>query len=426
MSGSAPAGTALVARTRPLESAPGPLGLLAAAGGEGLYWQRDGHGLAGRGCALRVELPGGLHDPIAVTGARRALEGIRRDDPVGRPGCGPVALGALPFDRTAPGWLVVPEVTVGCDEHGAWVTTVSPEDAPPPPVEIVPGGPGSRRSNSGGEPPDGFGLVPSQSHAEWLALVADAVERIRAGDLEKVVLARRIDIHANRAFLTSDVLERLLALYPSCMVFRVEGFLGASPELLVARRGRRVRSHPLAGTIARSGDAEADRALAEGLLASAKDRAEHAYVVDGISSALAPWCDELDVPAVPDILQLRNVSHLATAISGTLHAEAPASALELVASIHPSAAVAGVPTDKAVGLLETLEGFDRGRYAGPVGWMDANGDGEWALGIRSATVSGTEATICAGVGVVGDSDPRVELAETQLKLQALLAALVRP
>jgi menaquinone-specific isochorismate synthase len=252
------------------------------------------------------------------------------------------------------------------------------------------------------------------------------VERIAAHEFEKVVLARRIDIAANRPFVIGDVLSRLVALYPSCMVFSVDGFIGASPELLIAREGDRVTSNPLAGTVARSGDAHADEALVAGLMSSPKARGEHQVVVDGLSRALAPVCAELDVPATPSVLGLRNVSHLATFITARLAGSSRETALELVARVHPTAAVGGDPMDAAVAYLQKVEGFDRGRYAGPVGWVDARGDGAWAIGIRSAEVHGASASIFAGNGVVVGSDPADELAETQLKLQALLAALVRP
>ena len=210
------------------------------------------------------------------------------------------------------------------------------------------------------------------------------------------------------------------------MVFSVDGFIGASPELLIERTGDRIVSHPLAGTVARSGDAHADEALVAGLMASPKARREHAYVVDVLRAALTEVCVDLDVPDRPSVMGLRNVSHLATRITARLDPRTPLTALELTARIHPSPAVGGNPTPAALPYLQSVEGFDRGRYAGPVGWVDARGDGAWAIGIRSAEVDGAHARIFAGNGIVRGADPAEELAETQLKLQALLAALVRP
>jgi menaquinone-specific isochorismate synthase len=202
-------------------------------------------------------------------------------------------------------------------------------------------------------------------------------------------------------------------------------FVAASPEVLVARSGTSVVSHPLAGTIPRSGDPHADQALADALLASPKDRAEHDWVVRDVVEALQAWCTSLQVPETPSIVALRNVSHLGTLVSGTLTADAP-SALGLAALLHPTAAVGGTPRNAALAWLAAHERLDRGPYAAPVGWVDARGDGEWAVGIRSAVVSGARARLFAGVGVVDGSDPAAELAETQFKLQALLAAVVRP
>jgi menaquinone-specific isochorismate synthase len=262
-------------------------------------------------------------------------------------------------------------------------------------------------------------------HAQWKLLVAQAVAQMGQGPFTKVVLARRVDVVANRPFVLPETLSRLANLYPSCAVFHVEGFIGASPETLVRRTGLDVLSHPLAGTVARSGDTATDAALLAGLMASGKDRHEHQLVVDQIAAKLRPLCQHLEVPPVPSVLALRNVSHLGTELRGTL-ADGSASSLALAALLQPTAAVGGLPTEAALSWQRHNEGFDRGTYAGPVGWVDSRGDGEWALGLRSADVSGCRATLYAGNGIVAASVPDAELAETQLKLQALLAALVRP
>jgi len=432
--------------------------LLAAAGSDGVLWQHEDFGLAGRGVALRLGLPRGLTDTAAVAEVAGSLAAIQRSGDMAGAGTGAVALGALPFVRDAPGTLIVPRVVIGRRDGEAWITTIA--------------GPGDGTSAArladrmaadalGGftDPrpaPSEFTLTSVMDHDAWRGLVADAVARIGDGVLGKVVLARQVDVTANRPFVTSDVMSRLLALYPTCMVFRIDGFLGASPELLIERRGAHVASHPLAGTIGRSGDLATDEALIAGLLASPKERREHGYVIEGLRRTLGPVCDGLDVPGKPTVLELRNVSHLATRLSGVLSAvpggpggngshpghaggqsvpsgdepEHPGlrvpSALQLVARVHPTAAVGGTPTDEAVAYIGEVEGFDRGQYAGPVGWMDARGDGSWAIGLRSADIDGDHASVYAGAGVVAGSRPRAELEETQLKLQALLAALVRP
>jgi menaquinone-specific isochorismate synthase len=411
------AATRLVARTVALDLHEPP-DLVALAGDRGMLFSRDGAGFSARGEALRIPLPGGLaHSAEAVADA---LAAIAVDDEVGVPGSGVAALGALPFDPAAPGWLTVPEVLVGVRPDGAaWLTTVGEGAAPrlgldalaAPPIQPA---------------PDGFTLAGGQSHEEWCDMVANAVEVLRSGALRKVVLAREVHVSANRPIVPTAVLARLRALYPSCTLFSFGGFLGASPELLVSRFEREVRSHPLAGTVAHSGDPEADARSAAALLASGKDRHEHRVMVEVVAAALAEVCSSLDVPDSPSIVLLRNVSHLGTLMTGTLAGPSPLDALSLAARLHPTPAVAGVPTKEALAYIAEAEPFDRGLYAGPVGWVDGNGDGEWVVGIRSATVQGTRARLVAGNGIVADSVPEAELAETQLKLQALLAAVVRP
>lgn len=408
--------TSLKARTVRIEGASPDL--ISEAGETGLLWRESSGGLAGNGVAMRIDLPEGLSDIDAVREVTRALNQIDVEDEVGLPGCGPVAMGALPFDRSAPAQLIVPRQIVGRRGSDAWITTVEP------------GSGNEFPSRFDGSSPDHFTLASSMSHTDWKAVVAGALDAIKRDEFRKVVLARRVEITSNRPFVITEVLSRLAALYPSCMVFSINGFVGASPELLIRRRGRTVESHPLAGTVARSGDTRSDEELVAGLMGSDKARHEHQVVVEVLEKALAEVCSEIEVPPQPSVMALRNVSHLATRITGRLATgnatgRTP-SALELAARIHPTPAVGGDPTDPAVGYLKKVEGFDRGCYAGPVGWVDARGDGEFAVGIRCAEVDGCQARIYAGNGVVAGSDPNDELVETQLKLQALLAALVRP
>jgi menaquinone-specific isochorismate synthase len=274
--------------------------------------------------------------------------------------------------------------------------------------------------------PSSFTLTARLPHDEFCALVDRAVADIASGelDLDKVVLARDVLVEADTTIPVVDVLRRLRALYPSCTVFSIDGFVGASPELLVERVGDHVRSHPLAGTFPRSGDPHADDELARALQSSVKERNEHRFVIDFITDVLGPLCSKLVVPDAPSILPLRNVLHLGTEIAGVLSQRR--TALELVRDLHPTPAVGGTPTDAALRWLADNERMERGRYAGPVGWMDANGDGGFAIGIRSAEINGSRARLFAGVGLVEGSVAASELAETQLKLQALLAAVVRP
>ncbi|HEX4979368.1 MAG TPA: isochorismate synthase [Acidimicrobiales bacterium] len=410
--------TPLVARTVDLDPSE-PVDLLAVAGDDGLLWWQGDGGLAARGEALRIEVDGGLAAGAAAAGeVADALGAIEVHDEVRRPATGPIALGALPFEPHGAAAFVVPEVLVGRSRDGRqWLTTVGRD---PRTVDL-----GLLAVQRPAPAPDGFTLTSPISHDAFKAKVEAALDAIARSELEKIVLAREVLVETNRPIPVAAVLERLHSLYPSCTVFSVDGFVGASPELLVERRGETVRCHPLAGTFPRSGDPDSDELLAARLQRSAKDRAEHRYVVDQLCRVLSARCDELSVPDAPTILPLRNVLHLGTEIRGRLRAPAP-SVLELLAEMHPTPAVGGTPTEAALAWLARNEGFDRGRYAGPVGWVDAGGDGSFFLGIRSAQVEGSRARLFAGVGIVEGSQADGELEETQLKLQALLAALVRP
>jgi menaquinone-specific isochorismate synthase len=255
--------------------------------------------------------------------------------------------------------------------------------------------------------------------------VAEATRRLRDGDAQKVVLARAVEVQTDRPLRAGAVLAHLRRAYPASHLFSIDGFIGATPELLVARAGDRLRAHPMAGTAPRSGDPTTDARLAASLLASDNTRDEHRHTIDMVHDTLLPWCSYLDEEAEPSVVAMANVQHLATRLEGRLSSPA-ASVLELVGALHPTPAVGGSPREVALALIAELEQLDRGRYAGPVGWVDAAGNGTWAVGIRSAELRGTTARVFAGVGVVADSDPPSELAETRAKMQALLSALVRP
>ena len=353
---------------------------------------RDG-GFVGRGVRARIDIPARLDDATIGELVGNELAPLGDDA---------VAIGALPFNRLLSASLVVPnEIWFASDGVG------------PEPLD-----------DAGELAPDGFTLTPSLSHTDWCDLVEDATAAIEAGAFEKIVLARAVNVTANRPIVVADVVRRLHDLYPSCATYSVDGFVGASPELLVSRRDDTITSYPLAGTTARVGDPDADAAAAAALLASDKDRAEHRLTVDGVADALRPFCTQLDVPDTPGVVALRNVTHLGTRIDGTLRDRV--SVVDLVAALHPTAAVGGVPSAAALSWLAAHERLDRGRYAGPVGWVNTAGDGEWWVGIRSAEIDDTHAVLRAGCGIVAGSDPSAELVESQLKLQALLAALVRP
>ncbi len=275
------------------------------------------------------------------------------------------------------------------------------------------------------EPFGGQQLHAIPSVDGYAAAVAEVVRRLDGG-LRKVVLARTIEVDAGRELDPRRLAHRLRAVNPDAFTFAAptkDGVLvGASPELLVSRFGREVRSNPLAGSAARSGDPEEDRANADELLASAKDREEHAIVVEAIARVLRPFCRELTWDPAPTLLETPNVWHLSTRFRGLLREPSPG-VVELVQALHPTPAVAGEPRDAALGLITELESFDRGSYAGPVGWVDASGDGEWAIALRCAELRGDHATLYAGAGIVAGSRPDAEVDETERKFRAFLDAL---
>lgn len=403
--------SALVARTRRVDH---DLDLLELAGADGVLFERSRAGLAGRGVALRV--------PVEELDA--ALAAITVDDEVGMPGTGPVAFGALPF-RAEPGSaLVVPERVWGRAEDGTrWVTTIGPADHPPadPASLCTPAPPG------GGALPQQVTVRPARAPEWWCELVAQATKAMReAGPdgLRKVVLAREVLVEADVPFDRARLLRRLRASFPGCFLFHVDGFLGASPELLVGRAGDVVRAQPMAGTAARGGDPASDARLAASLLSSATYRHEHQITIDMVFDTLIPWCSYLDYEPEPSVVGVANLQHLATMVEGRLSHPAP-SVVELVQALHPTPAVNGWPRADAQAWIAEHEGFDRGRYAGTVGWVDGRGNGTFAVSIRCADVTGTRARVVAGNGIVADSDPDTELAETQIKLLALLSVLTR-
>jgi menaquinone-specific isochorismate synthase len=261
---------------------------------------------------------------------------------------------------------------------------------------------------------------------QWERAVATAVDRIKAGRLQKVVLARDLYASASGPIDERLLLGRLADRYPDCYTFACGGLVGATPELLIRRQGLQISSLVLAGTAPRGDDPAQDTALGAALLASAKDTEEHGYAAAGVRESLAPLCDELTVAPRPALLRLANVQHLATTISGRLAVGTDGtspSVLALADALHPTAAVCGTPAETAMELIRELEGMDRGRYAGPVGWVDGAGNGEWCIALRCAELDRTRARLFAGGGIVADSDPAAELAETQAKLRPVQSAL---
>jgi menaquinone-specific isochorismate synthase len=406
----------LVVRTA---AVPDPGGLLALLPENGpLAWVRRGEGLVGWGHAAATELHGPDRFGQADRWWRDLLSAAVVRDEVGLPGCGPVVFGSFAFDeRSGPSVMVLPEVVVGHRNGHWWVTTVGVRGALPPAVSL-------KEVQTFRRPPPLAFADGARSGAEWELVVKEAVSRISGGDLEKVVLARDLVVESPAPVDPRWPLARLAENYPRCWTFCVDGLLGATPELLVRLERGLVTSRVLAGTIRRTGDDAHDLALAASLARSSKDLEEHEYAVRSVAGALRAFCSSMNVPETPFVLHLANVMHLATDVTGV--ADGHSSSLELTAALHPTAAVCGTPTGAAAALIAEIEGMDRGRYAGPVGWMDASGDGEWGIALRCAHIDPDDPArlrLFAGCGIVAGSDPGAELAECVAKLLPMRDAL---
>jgi len=403
------------------------------AGETGFVWSGPGGELVGTVTAARILV--GPRVELAAEAVGALLAGAEVDDPAGA-GLGPVAVGALPFSPDAPGELHVPALLLRRDPAGAtWVTATAPAPAAPPPAaellarlreladreaRRVPERDGARRW------PAARRLDRPDGHLDaWRGSVALALEAIAGGRLDKVVLAREALVEAAWPFPRAELLRRLRARAGlEAYVYASGGLVGASPELLVSRRGRVAISRPMAGTVPRGATAAAEaRGLAR-LTGSAKEAVEHRLVVDAVTEGLAKVADRVEV-APPEVVRLATVAHLATEVTADLTEPLP-SALELAGLLHPTPAVGGSPRDAAMAAIAVLEPFDRGRYAGPVGWVDAAGDGDWAVALRCAALDGRRARLLAGAGIVPGSDPDAEWAETEHKLAAMLEVLLGP
>lgn len=396
----------LVVRARELDETP-DLGSLLPEGG--FAWIREQEGFVAWGESLRLD-PG--------TGPRRferaaemlsqVFEGIESESTGSR---APLALGSFTFDPNTTGSvLVVPAIVVEVRDGRGWVTAIEAEPPHIDPVfaRLVPRRAKVRYSGS------------SVSEIAWLDAVARATALIEGGELDKVVLARDVEVWSEAPFHLPAIVARLSLRFPGCFTFSVDGFVGASPERLIARDGKRVHSTVLAGSAPRGRDEAEDSERGTELLESAKEANEHELAVVSAREVLEPRCSRLRLDG-PKLLRLANVQHLATDIVGDLTAEA--TALELAGLLHPTAAVGGAPRISALNFISAHEGMDRARYSGPVGWVNAAGDGEWAIALRCAELRGDRGRLFAGAGIVGGSLPEAELEETRLKLRAMESVL---
>jgi menaquinone-specific isochorismate synthase len=397
-----------IARTRLLRSAGDPLRYVPAAGA--IFWSRGARTLAAYGEVARI-VPGVGDDRVGRASRQLSavLGSLQVENEVGGWGTGPLAFGAFSFDPdSSESSVVVPRVVVGRDDERTWVTTIG--EAPTRAATQPWAGPGHARR-------DGSSI----SDEAWLAAATSARDLVRDGVVEKVVLARDAHLEGDQPFDARSIAERLVESNPECYTFAFEGLVGASPELLVRREHGAVESVVLGGSKPRGDTDERDELLSARLLASPKERHEHALAVQTVSATLGEVCTDVEIEDAPSLLSLSYVHHLRTSVRagrcGGL------SALELAGTLHPTAAVCGVPTDKALAAIRELEGMDRARYCGPVGWVDAVGNGEWAIALRCAELRGSTARLFAGAGIVAQSDPVAELDETELKLSPLLDAL---
>ncbi|NUU08581.1 chorismate-binding protein [Leifsonia sp. C5G2] len=380
-----------------------------------LLWLRKGEGMAAVGEVLRLEFSGPDRIQQASAAWRATAAAAVVDDAVRTPGTGLVAFGTFAFDdeSTATSTLIVPELIIGRRGARSWITRIRRAGEPPSAVLPHPTPFGDEYRLS---------LLPGRLDDDgYRSAVARAVEHIREQDLSKVVLARELRGHLP---LESDLRRALVELalgYPDCWTFAVDGLVGSSPETLVRVHHGTVTARVLAGTISRGTDAAKDAAAAATLAASTKDQGEHRFAVTSVMDALRPHSADLAASDEPFALKLPNLWHLATDVAGML--SDGSSSLDLAAALHPTAAVAGTPRRDALALIRELEPFDRGRYAGPVGWVGGDGDGEWAIALRCAQVTPDgDLTAYAGAGIVADSDPDRELAETTMKFRPIVEA----
>ena len=376
-------------------------------------WLRAGEGLVGWGSFARTIVSGPERFADARKWWLKQLESFAITNSVHGNGTGPVLFASFSFSSDEESVLIIPQVIVGKKGDKSWITWIG--SSPQPDLNVT--------------PPD---LIhnsitwDSDEHADdaWKSRVSTAVDRIQSGKLDKVVLARDFTGHSDQDIEPRTILKKLAAEYPSTWNFSVAGLVGATPELLLRLSRKMVTSRVLAGTISKSGNDERDLALAASLARSSKDLEEHLYAVKSVADALEPFCTSTNVPDAPYVLHLANVMHLATDVTGAIAEKlAHVDAFTILEQLHPSAAVCGTPREQAGQLITEIESMSRGRYAGPVGWIDAAGDGELGIALRCGQIDGDSIRIFAGCGIVAGSDPDKELAESVAKLVPMRSAL---
>lgn len=395
---------------------PGDLAAYLPASG-GHAWLRRGDGMIGIGEVARFE---GGTAAEADEWWQEVCSRIEQESELpGTCATGPIAFASFVFDpahTTQRSVVIVPRVVIGRRNGASWLTMISARTGPVPTAPLRQAAP---------RPPAGAQIVSGSLDADaWQGIVEQAVARIGQGDLDKVVLARGVTLAAPAPLEVRSLVTGLAVRYPSCWTYHVDGLVGASPEMLIRREGGLATSRVLAGTIRRNGGEELDLKLAHALARSGKNLVEHELAVTSVARALEPFCSGMNVPDAPYVLELPNVLHLASDVTAVAHPDV--SVLRLAGELHPSAAVCGTPTPMARETIAELEHLDRGRYSGPVGWLDSAGDGEFAIALRCGLIDPADPeriTVYAGCGIVAGSDPAEEFAETEAKLLPMLEAL---
>jgi len=381
--------------------------------GENFSWVRGGDGVVGWGVYASTTVKGANRFNDARTWWHSQLEKFAITNNVQGSATGPILFSSFSFSPDEESVLVIPEVIVGMSSGISWITWIG-SDSQPLLIDTP-----EKVSNST--------LTWNEDELgseHWITRVAQAVAKIHSGEIEKVVLARDLSATSAQAIDERPALRKLSSTYPSTWVFSVAGLIGATPELLIRLKRGMVTSRVLAGTISKSGDDARDLALAGSLARSSKDLEEHEYAVRSVADALEPFCSSTNIPETPFVLHLANVMHLATDVTGALiESKSNVDVFTLLNQLHPSAAVCGTPTDKAAKVISEIESMSRGRYAGPVGWIDARGDGELGIALRCGQISENTIRIYAGCGIVAGSDPEKELAESEAKFSAMKSAL---
>jgi menaquinone-specific isochorismate synthase len=382
-----------------------------------LAWVRGGEGLVGWGVYATKTVTGPNRFAEARAWWEKQLENFVVTNSVHGSGTGPVLFASFSFSPNDESVLVIPNIVVGNKKDKSWITWIGSEQQPilNSSPDFVQNAQMQWSNHSDSE---------SKSESEWKEKVSTAVGRIKAGSLAKVVLARDLTFRSEKDIDPRPILLKLASEYPTTWTYCVDGFVGATPELLLRLSRGMLTSRVLAGTISKTGDDSKDLALAASLARSSKDLAEHEYAVRSVADAIEPFCTSINVPDSPFVLHLANVMHLATDVTGALvETLAHVDAFTILEQLHPSAAVCGTPRPQAAKLISEIEGMSRGRYAGPVGWIDAAGDGELGIALRCGQINGDSIRIFAGCGIVDGSDPEVELAETYAKFAPMRSAL---